>query len=128
MSTSKPNAWPAIKPYVSRMTKNLMELPPSSVWTHKKTIYHLISASKGKTFGDERNSFTCLMNGIAKRYCGNKKMQEHVILGYHAELQKEDNGTHISYQEMGDDEPFSPTHHNNQPQPRKRWRCQSTCI
>jgi hypothetical protein len=47
------------------------------------------------------------MNGIAKGYCGNKKMQEHVMLGYHAELQKEDNVTHISYQEMGDDEPFS---------------------
>lgn len=83
-----------------------MELPPSSVWIHEKAIYHLISAPKGETFG-ERNSLTCLMNGIAKGYCGNKKMQEHVMLGYHAELQKEDNVTHISYQEMGDDEPFS---------------------
>ena len=88
------------------MTKNLMELPPSSVWIHEKAIYHLISAPKGETFG-ERNSLTCLMNGITKGYCGNKKTQEHVMLGYHAELQKEDNGTHISYQAMGDDEPFS---------------------
>jgi hypothetical protein len=45
MSTLKPNAWPAIKPYVSWMTKNLMALPPSSVWIHEKAIVYKYHAA-----------------------------------------------------------------------------------
>ena len=106
MSTPKPNAWPAIKPYVCWIAKNLMELPLSPVWTHEKAIYHLISAPKGPTFG-EHNSLSCVIKGFVKGYCGDRKTKQHVMLGYCVDLQTKENGSHISYQEMGDNEPFS---------------------
>ena len=109
MSTPKPNAWPAIKPYVCWIAKNLMELPLSTVWTHEKALYHLISAPKGPTFG-EHNSLSCVIKGFVKGYCGDRKKKQHAMLGYHVDLQTKEYGSHISHQEIGDDEPFSHGH------------------
>ena len=72
--------YPVIKDQIPSIVKKLMTLPLSPVWMHESTLSHLLKVPGGDKFGP-RNSLSCILKGIEKGFCGNKK-KDCVKTGY----------------------------------------------
>ncbi|MCP4744568.1 MAG: hypothetical protein GY874_00265 [Desulfobacteraceae bacterium] len=100
------SAYPDIHSKVKSLAKNLMELPDAPVWIHKKALNKLLKMPQGDWWG-QRHGLTCIVMGIQKGWCSNKKAQ-YQMTGYSLpNFAKEKSGNHISFQKYGKPEPFS---------------------
>ena len=106
MSAPRPNAWPAIKNHVKQMAQSIMALPTSRVWLHEKVLYQIINAPQGQTFS-QRTSLSCVIKGLKKGFCGDRKRGDYMALGYCVDLAEEDNLYGVAYQIFGASELFS---------------------
>ncbi len=66
----------------------------------------VIKLPLGAAFG-QRHSLNCLMKGIKRGYCGNKKGDHVVLSSVVSNFSHEKNGHRVSWQYNGRKEPFS---------------------
>mmetsp|Transcript_30351 Transcript_30351/g.49690 ORF Transcript_30351/g.49690 Transcript_30351/m.49690 type:complete len:230 (+) Transcript_30351:797-1486(+) len=114
--------YPVIKDQIPSIVKKLMTLPLSPVWMHESTLSHLLKVPGGDKFGP-RNSLSCILKGIEKGFCGNKK-KDCVKTGYLiVDFSKENcEGHKISFVNHGRNEPFVGGKLDNHPKAAKpRW-------
>ena len=64
--------YPVTKDQIPTMIKKLMTLPLSPVWMHESTLSHQLKVPGGDKFGP-RKSLSCILKGIEKGFCGNKR-------------------------------------------------------
>ena len=88
------SAYPDIHSKVKSLAKSLMELPDAPVWIHEKALNKLLKMTQGDRWG-QRHGLTCIVTGIQKGWCGNKKAQ-YQMTGYSLpNFAKEKSGNHI---------------------------------
>ena len=110
----------AIKNKIPYLINSISNLPDCPVWIHEKAIYKVLKLSSGPTYG-QRDVLDCLMRGIEKGFCGNKRTGYTPVDYVDPDFSREDNSGRISWQYNGRKENFSSGNLSDEREARPRW-------
>jgi hypothetical protein len=120
LSPGKGDPYPAIKKNIPLFVASFLNLPDCQVWIHKKALSKVMKLPSGPAFG-QRQSLNCLMKGIERGYCGNKKGDHVMLSSIVPDFSQEKNGHRVSWQYNGRPEPFSKGNLMHTALSRPRW-------
>jgi len=120
MPNTRADPYTAIKKKIPLLINSIRNLPDCPVWIHERALYKVLKLTSGPTYG-QRDVLDCLMRGIEKGFCGNKRTDYTPVDYVDPDFSREDNSGRISWQYNGRKENFSSGNLSDEREARPRW-------